>query len=211
MWNEHRESTRGRDLDITGLSYAMLEERGPQQWPLPEGASGGRVRLYEDGVFATPDGKARFVDAPLAPLAEPRDARFPFSLITGRLRDQWHGGSRTGTKPCPGDMGAAMGADRVRFVNSRRQRNSRLECSACRRATSDTDPPGASISARIASFCSRRHRRRVLAITSNFGEVLSPDIVPSYLQLPSVGTSRRYPFHPHKAAFPGRLQFGRGP
>ncbi len=97
VWNEHRESTRGRDLDITGLSYAMLEERGPQQWPLPEGASGGRVRLYEDGVFATPDGKARFVDAPLAPLAEPRDARFPFSLITGRLRDQWHGGSRTGT------------------------------------------------------------------------------------------------------------------
>ena len=24
-WNEHREATRGRDLDITGLSYAMLE------------------------------------------------------------------------------------------------------------------------------------------------------------------------------------------
>jgi hypothetical protein len=54
-------------------------------------------------------------------------------------------------------------------------------CSAWRRATSDTDPPGASTSARIASFCSRRHRRRVLAIISNRGEVLSPDIVPSYL------------------------------
>ena len=25
VWNEHRETTRGRDLDITGLSYAMLE------------------------------------------------------------------------------------------------------------------------------------------------------------------------------------------
>ena len=25
IWNEHRESTRGRDLDITGLSYAVLE------------------------------------------------------------------------------------------------------------------------------------------------------------------------------------------
>ena len=31
------------------------------------------------------------------PLAEPRDARYPFSLNTGRLRDQWHGMSRTGT------------------------------------------------------------------------------------------------------------------
>lgn len=97
VWNEHRESTRGRDLDITGLSYAMLERQGPQQWPLPEGAGAGRSRLYEDGVFATANGRAQFVDAPFAPLAEPRDARFPFSLITGRLRDQWHGGSRTGT------------------------------------------------------------------------------------------------------------------
>ena len=97
VWLEHRESTRGRDLDITGLSYAMLESQGPQQWPLPEGASQGKARLYEDGVFPTADGKASFADVPFAPLAEPRDARFPFSLNTGRLRDQWHGMSRTGT------------------------------------------------------------------------------------------------------------------
>ena len=34
IWNEHRDSTRGRDLDITGLSYALLEEQGPQQWQI---------------------------------------------------------------------------------------------------------------------------------------------------------------------------------
>lgn len=96
VWNEHRESTRGRDLDITGLSYARLEA-APQQWPFPAGATQGRARLYEDGVFATADGRARFVDAPWAAPAEPRDARYPFSLNTGRLRDQWHGMSRTGT------------------------------------------------------------------------------------------------------------------
>ncbi|HMZ02439.1 MAG TPA: molybdopterin dinucleotide binding domain-containing protein, partial [Burkholderiaceae bacterium] len=84
------------DLDITGLSYAMLEAQGPQQWPLPEGASAGRARLYEDGVFPTADGRARFADVAYTPLAEPRDARYPFSLLTGRLRDQWHGMSRTG-------------------------------------------------------------------------------------------------------------------
>jgi assimilatory nitrate reductase catalytic subunit len=55
------------------------------------------VRLYEDGVFPTPDGRARFVDTPYKPVAEAREARYPFSLNTGRLRDQWHGMSRTGT------------------------------------------------------------------------------------------------------------------
>ncbi len=96
LWNEHRESTRGRDLDITGLSYASLAA-APAQWPFPDGASKGRQRLYEDGIFPTEDGRARFFDTPFDKLAEPRDARFPFSLNTGRLRDQWHGMSRTGT------------------------------------------------------------------------------------------------------------------
>ncbi|TFZ04608.1 nitrate reductase [Ramlibacter rhizophilus] len=96
IWMEHRESTRGRDLDITGLSYARLDE-APQQWPLPEGAREGRARLYEDGVFPTADGRARFADVGYKPLAEARESRYPFSLITGRLRDQWHGMSRTGT------------------------------------------------------------------------------------------------------------------
>ncbi|MGN6389614.1 MAG: molybdopterin oxidoreductase family protein, partial [Burkholderiaceae bacterium] len=97
IWNEHRESTRGRDLDITGLSYALLDARGPQQWPFPAGAAVGRKRLYEDGVFPTPSGRARFVVAQQRPPAEPVDARYPFALTTGRLRDQWHGMSRTGT------------------------------------------------------------------------------------------------------------------
>jgi assimilatory nitrate reductase catalytic subunit len=97
VWNEHRESTRGRDLDITGLSYAMLDTAGPQQWPLKEGETAGRARLYEDGVFPTPDGRARFADTVYKPVAEAREARYPFSLNTGRLRDQWHGMSRTGT------------------------------------------------------------------------------------------------------------------
>jgi assimilatory nitrate reductase catalytic subunit len=81
IWNEHRESTRGRDLDITGMSYAMLEA-APRQWPLREGETTGRARLYEDGVFATPDGRARFADVAYKPVAEAREARFPFSLNT---------------------------------------------------------------------------------------------------------------------------------
>ncbi len=103
IWNEHRASTRGRDLDITGLDYALLDRAGPQQWPMPEGALQGTARLYADGRFPAPEGRARFVCTPYKPVAEPVDARYPFALNTGRLRDQWHGMSRTGT------VGSAFG------------------------------------------------------------------------------------------------------
>jgi assimilatory nitrate reductase catalytic subunit len=96
IFNEHRETTRGRDLDITGLSYALLERDGPQQWPYPEGAKSGRTRLYDDGVFPTPSGRARFVATDYLPPAEEPDAAYPLRLTTGRLRDQWHSMTRTG-------------------------------------------------------------------------------------------------------------------
>jgi assimilatory nitrate reductase catalytic subunit len=96
IWNEHRESTRGRDLDITGLTYSKIE-RSPQQWPFKSGDTEGKKRLYEDGIFPTPDGKATFANTVYKPTAEQRESRYPFSLNTGRLRDQWHGMSRTGT------------------------------------------------------------------------------------------------------------------
>ncbi|HSN33088.1 MAG TPA: molybdopterin-dependent oxidoreductase, partial [Ideonella sp.] len=95
VFDEHRETTRGRDLDITGLSWALLDE-APQQWPFPEGAPAGTARLYADGVYPTASGRARFHAAPYRPLAEATDARYPLHLNTGRLRDQWHAMSRTG-------------------------------------------------------------------------------------------------------------------
>ena len=96
VFNEHRESTRGRDLDITGLSYALLDRQGPQQWPFPQGATTGKARLYADGVYPTADGRAKFANPRYLPTAEVIDARYPLHFNTGRLRDQWHGMSRTG-------------------------------------------------------------------------------------------------------------------
>ena len=96
IWNEHREVTRGRDLDITGMSYSMLEAAGPQQWPLPTGASTGKARLYEDGKFCTSTGRAQFFVTRYLAVAEKIDAHYPLRLTTGRLRDHWHGMSRTG-------------------------------------------------------------------------------------------------------------------
>lgn len=96
VFDEHRALTVGRDLDIEGLSYARLEDDGPQHWPFPAGAVSGDARRYTNGVFATADGRARFHATAYLPVAEPADARYPFRLLTGRLRDQWHGMSRTG-------------------------------------------------------------------------------------------------------------------
>jgi assimilatory nitrate reductase catalytic subunit len=97
IFNEHRATTTGRDLDISGLSYAVLNDAGPQQWPFKNGDSAGTARLYEDGVFATADGKAIFSNTSYKPTTDKIDARYPLHLLTGRLRDQWHGMSRTGT------------------------------------------------------------------------------------------------------------------
>jgi assimilatory nitrate reductase catalytic subunit len=97
VFDEYKLLTRGRDLDLSGISHALIDQLGPQQWPFPTGARQGTARLYLDGIFPTASGRAQFVADPYRAAKEQRDARFPLTLITGRLRDQWHGMSRTGT------------------------------------------------------------------------------------------------------------------
>ncbi|MGI3130534.1 molybdopterin-dependent oxidoreductase [Halopseudomonas pachastrellae] len=97
LFDEYKGLTAGRDLDYSGLSHALIDELGPQQWPFPAGSRQGTARLYADGRFATADGRARFVAEAHRPLSEPTDSDYPLVLNTGRLRDQWHGMSRTGT------------------------------------------------------------------------------------------------------------------
>ncbi len=97
VYADYVKTTVGRDLDIGGLSHASLDRLGPIQWPCREGT--GTARLYTDHRFAFPDGKAKFIAIDTGLTAEAPDARHPFRLITGRLRDQWHGMSRTGRIP----------------------------------------------------------------------------------------------------------------
>jgi assimilatory nitrate reductase catalytic subunit len=106
VYDEHVSTTRGRDLDISALSHAVLDANGPTQWPSVTNtstsnasanhASASNTRLYTDHRFAFDDGRARFAPLTLSIAAEKTDARYPFKLTTGRLRDQWHGMSRTG-------------------------------------------------------------------------------------------------------------------
>ncbi len=95
IFTEHARTTQGRDLDISTLTYATLETEGAQQWPY-NAATGGAIRLFSNGIFPTENGRAKFVPIVLNTLAEATSAPYPLHLTTGRLRDQWHGMSRTG-------------------------------------------------------------------------------------------------------------------
>lgn len=54
-------------------------------------------RLFADGKFFTPDGRAKFLFDPPRPVAEPTDKEHPFVLLTGRgTSAQWHTNTRTG-------------------------------------------------------------------------------------------------------------------
>jgi assimilatory nitrate reductase catalytic subunit len=97
------ELSAGQPCDISGIKdYAMLEEAGGVQWPYPAGsppidAHGRERRLFADGRFFHPDGRARLVCAPPRALPEPTDERYPLMLITGRgSSSQWHTQTRTG-------------------------------------------------------------------------------------------------------------------
>jgi assimilatory nitrate reductase catalytic subunit len=98
-----RECSRGQPCDITGIKgYRMLDECGGVQWPWTTGTSNIEVpaterRLFADGRFFHPDGRARLIfDAPRA-MPEMPDAEYPFVLLTGRgTSSQWHTNTRTG-------------------------------------------------------------------------------------------------------------------
>lgn len=103
----------GRPCDITGIDgYDMLQERGGIQWPYPAGGgaqqeSGGpgqgqsqQRRLFEDGRFFHPDGRAKFLFEDEAEPAERPDERYAHVLLTGRGSvTQWHTLTRTDRAP----------------------------------------------------------------------------------------------------------------
>ena len=88
--------TEGTLCDISGASYTRLKSRGPVQWPYPKSKPTKGTRLYENGRFATADGKAAFIAVEHAPPVESPDDDYPLILTTGRLKHHWHTMTRTG-------------------------------------------------------------------------------------------------------------------
>jgi len=87
-----------RAFDISGLAKLTREDYDhlqPVQWPVNAEHPEGTPRLFGDGRFVTPSGRARFVAIHPQGPAQSLSAEYPFSLNTGRVRDQWHTMTRT--------------------------------------------------------------------------------------------------------------------
>ncbi|APO71860.1 nitrate reductase (plasmid) [Rhizobium gallicum] len=92
------ENDGSRDFDIgayAAIDGAAYDAMAPFQWPQPTGDERAVTRFFAKGGFFHPDRKARFVA--VEPAASDRtSADYPFTLNTGRIRDQWHTMTRTG-------------------------------------------------------------------------------------------------------------------
>ncbi len=93
------ENNRTRGFDISGLAdlndqqYDALK---PIQWPVNALAPEGTERLFSDGHFFTPSGKARMLQIfPQGTKQQPSNEH-PLIVNSGRIRDQWHTMTRTG-------------------------------------------------------------------------------------------------------------------
>jgi len=96
VFREYAELVRSVDRDIdygdpAGISDQVYADWQPTSWPVDR-----TERLFADGKFFTPSGRARFIAVePRPPAAEPT-SDFPLVLNTGRYRDHWHTLTRTG-------------------------------------------------------------------------------------------------------------------
>lgn len=88
IFAEHVALTKGTNVDLSHLNYAILKEHGAIQW--------GKERLFEDKLFYTPSQKAQIHGCEGHSPSEKTTPQYPLILTTGRIRDQWHTMSRTG-------------------------------------------------------------------------------------------------------------------
>jgi assimilatory nitrate reductase catalytic subunit len=95
-----REVTAGRPCDFTGISgYDMIRSGGGVQWPYGAASADDAVerRLFADGRFYTPDGRARIIFDISHDVPEAVDDEYPVELLTGRGSvAQFHTQTRTG-------------------------------------------------------------------------------------------------------------------
>ncbi len=89
----------GQPCDFSGIDdYQMLDRAGGIQWPYSEDEPDDHPqrRLFGDGRYYHPDGKARFVFEESQAMPEQPTEHYPFLLLTGRgSASQWHTQTRT--------------------------------------------------------------------------------------------------------------------
>lgn len=100
-----RASQGRRQFDIEALKSITEQQYDrfePVQWPVSVDRDGrfvGAQRLFGDGRFATPNGRARLVPIHTAAAGQQPSNAQPLVVNTGRIRDQWHTMTRTALAP----------------------------------------------------------------------------------------------------------------
>jgi assimilatory nitrate reductase catalytic subunit len=135
---EWRRVSAGRPCDYSGITWERVDAAGGVQWPCPAGDPdvplAGTPRLYADGVFSRPGGRARALAVEPEPIRDAPRPAYPFLLNTGRTVEHWHTRTKTGRIPIleslspeawvemhPGDAAAlgVRGGDWVRVSSTR--------------------------------------------------------------------------------------------
>lgn len=100
IFDEMRELSRGRPMEISGMSHDKIELKKGIQWPCREGDENteiaGTSRLYTDGKFHHPDGKALLAPLPFSDNNERPCKDYPFWLNSGRVVEHFHTRTKTG-------------------------------------------------------------------------------------------------------------------
>jgi assimilatory nitrate reductase catalytic subunit len=95
IFDELREASRGGPADYAGITYEKIDRQMGVFWPCPSEDHPGTPRLFEDGRFFHPDGRARFLVTEWRPSGDPVDEEFPVWLTTGRVVSQYLSGTQT--------------------------------------------------------------------------------------------------------------------
>jgi assimilatory nitrate reductase catalytic subunit len=95
IFEELRIASKGGVSDYYGMTWDRIDESNGIFWPCPEIGHPGTPRLYEDGKFGHPDGKAHFIPIEWRPSAEMPDDEYPIILTTGRVVSHFLSGTQT--------------------------------------------------------------------------------------------------------------------
>jgi anaerobic selenocysteine-containing dehydrogenase len=86
-FKEWQHISRGRMCDYSNSTWQQIEDQGGIQW--------GGHRLYADGIFPMPDGRARLHNVLCEPFLEQPNEEYSFILNTGRTVEHWHTRTKT--------------------------------------------------------------------------------------------------------------------